>query len=159
MISYVSERFRKRKRCWGVISCIFFAGQQNGNTPAPHSALFFFNLTFLIFDTGVNKYIRKAYPQDVWVANRVSPVLAFILSWAQPLQVNQEPVHSCPFRTTHPVGYVNFIHMIYDCLMIDTLDYTFLNVCIFQCSGSVPRNHWQHCMKCFCFVLFCFFTN
>lgn len=39
-----------------LVSCIFLAGQQNSNTPAPHSALFFFfYLTFLIFDIGINR--------------------------------------------------------------------------------------------------------
>lgn len=50
-----------------MLGCLFLAsslqGQQNSNTPAPYSTLiFFFNLTFLIFDIGVNKYTRKANP-------------------------------------------------------------------------------------------------
>lgn len=49
-----------------MLGCSFLAslqGLQNTNTPAPHSALVlffaFFNLKFLIFDIGINNYIRK----------------------------------------------------------------------------------------------------
>lgn len=100
----------------------------------------------------------------MWVANRVSAQsLAFILNWTQPLQVNQESISLVPlFGPPTPVVTLILsiwsLEPIYDCLMIDTLDYTLLNVCIFQCAGSVSRNHWQHCMT-FCFVLFCLLIN
>lgn len=49
-----------------MLGCLFLAsslqGQQNSNTPAPYSTLCSFNLTFLIFDIGVNKYTGKARP-------------------------------------------------------------------------------------------------
>lgn len=48
----------------GCSSLTSLQGLQNTNTPAPHSTLvwffdFFFYLKFLIFDIGINNYIRK----------------------------------------------------------------------------------------------------
>lgn len=145
-----------------LVSCIFFAGQQNSNTPAPHSAHFFFNLTFLIFDIGVNKQTRKAYPQDMWVANSLSPDISIYFKLDPASTSKQESAPLVPlFWPPTSVGYINFIHMIIGTnlwLFDDRHSGLSLLTCLYssaldQYPGIIGNTAWR------CFVLFCLLIN